>query len=120
MTTTAAVSRLTRHPFFSWPFALFPDVAAKSGGGISTAADVFGATTLIGRHKGNMDMCCSSSGGGTPESRSDPLPPPPLARVDARDQDAVTALAGSFDAVVDATGSPEGLAAACELCRPMG
>ncbi|CAM9764204.1 unnamed protein product, partial [Hapterophycus canaliculatus] len=25
-----------------------------------------------------------------------------------------------FDAVVDATGSPQGLAAACELCRPMG
>lgn len=45
---------------------------------------------------------------------------PNLTRVDASDQSAVADLAGSFDVVVDATGSPQGLASASELCRPLG
>lgn len=45
---------------------------------------------------------------------------PTLTRVDGSNQSAVKALAGRFDVVVDATGSPHGLASASEICRPMG
>lgn len=47
-------------------------------------------------------------------------PAPPLIRVDASDKASVASLAGAFDVVVDATGSPLGLASASELCRPLG
>lgn len=70
-------------------------------------------------------MCCGGcpgtaaaepgeGGGACPRAGA----PPPLIRLHAREDQA--RLAGTFDVVVDATGSPQGLAAASELCRPLG
>eukprot|EP00752_Nemacystus_decipiens_P009774 g8729.t2 len=87
-------------------------------------AGTAGTTTLIGRHKEKMDMCCGSAvtaaagEGGDGGTCSSAGAPPPLIRLDAQEDRAK--LAGTFDVVVDATGSPHGLAAASELCRPLG
>ncbi len=90
-------------------------VGADAEGGV-------GSTTLIGRHREKMDMCCTprvagaeADGGVVPSTGA----PTPLVRVVAAG-DVQARLAGTFDVVVDATGSPQGLAAASELCRPMG
>lgn len=82
-----------------------------------------GTTTIIGRHKEKMDMCCSglrSSEVGAEGGQGEIAGERELIRVDAGDKSAVAALSGSFDVVVDATGSPQGFASASELCRPMG
>lgn len=92
---------------------------------VGAAAGTAGTTTLIGRHKEKMDMCCgclgtaaTGEGGGGGARSSAAGASSPLIRVDAREDQA--RLAGKFDVVVDATGSPHGLAAASELCRPLG
>lgn len=90
-------------------------VAADGNSGGSAGSDERsrpGSTTIIGRHREKMVLCCA--GLGDAEGRGE------LTRVDAGDESAVTAMAGAFDVVVDATGSPLGLASACALCRPMG
>lgn len=96
-------------------------------GPVDTATGNVGTTTLIGRHKEKMDMCCSctgtaaaaaAGGGGGSGTLSGAGAPPPLIRELAGEAQA--RLAGTFDVVVDATGSPHGLAAASELCRPLG
>lgn len=98
------------------------DVVAERVGVGADAEGGVGSTTLIGRHRQKMDMCCCSrvagaeAAGGVGSSAD---APPPLVRVFA-DGDVQARLAGTFDVVVDATGSPQGLAAASELCRPMG
>lgn len=62
-------------------------------------------------------MCCGCAGTAAADGGGGDAPPA-LIRVNAGEAQA--ALAGTFDVVVDATGSPQGLAAASELCRPLG
>eukprot|EP00903_Cladosiphon_okamuranus_P013371 g12461.t2 len=101
------------------------DLVIDRVGAAAAAGGAAGTTTLIGRHKEKMDMCCggcpgtaateAAEGGGDCSGAG---APPTLIRVHEREDQA--RLAGTFDVVVDATGSPHGLAAASELCRPLG
>lgn len=95
-----------------------------------------GGTTIIGRHKEKMDLCCTrltglDGGGGGEEELGkdcgDVKEEGPegkgglkIRRVNVAEETAVEAMTGGFDVVVDATGSPTGLASASQLCRPMG
>ena len=98
------------------------DVAVAESVSTGAGAERIGTTTLIGRHREKMDVCCGSHGaggdGGGRGADSSAASSPPLVRVLAGNAEAMPA--GTFDVVVDATGSPQGLAAASELCRPMG